>query len=1003
MSLRRYGGALCGTLLLCCGAVAIWYFCFADFRSSKLLFEQAKRALARQDFAEARRLGETLAGRSGHHNEGYFIIAKSLSHQEDARDAVELFEQIPDTDPQFGLAARVSAGELLLFRSHKLSDATECFLRALQIDPHLAQVHERLSYIYGLAGFTWRAVPHRMAMLCRNQFDNVHLMLLALGPHHDEKADAIRAYYAAAPHDPLALCAMARLAIHDDRRASAVELLQIVVANRPDWPEPQAWYGELLSQGADAARLQQWESELPPSVLTNPEIWFVRGTLARQRQNLPAAVRCFAEAVRGEPNYQAANFQLAGTLQSLGETERALPFLKRARLLEELVVEIRKWQLSQAPQEPFKRAARLTADLGLAWEAWGWQRVLDKSRLSMNSVPPRLPKVLTQTAPGDRPPALETALGAYRAARLSTPFTAITDWDLTSYPVPAAVELTTTVKPAADGAHPGDAIQFQNAASQAGLHFTYLNGSRPETAGEHMYEATGGGVGVLDYDLDGWPDLHFTQGGNWPPPSAPLANPQSLYLDRLYRNVGGEKFEDVTTQTGLLEDRFSQGIAVGDLDNDGFPEVYIANIGGNRLFHNNGDGTFAEIAQAAGVAGQEWSTSCVIADFNGDAWPDLYVVNYVEGEGMFDRPCLLPGGQVRLCTPYEFHATDDRLYQNLGNGSFRDVSQDAGILVPDGKGLGVVAADFQNTGQLSLFIANDTVPNFYFHNRTVQPGDTPRFDEQGFVTGVAVNAAGQSQASMGVACGDVNGDGLLDMFVTNFHLEANTLYLQQRGATFTDATSSSGLYELSFAQLGFGTQFLDADLDGDLDLIVTNGHVGNLSHAGVPYQMPTQVFQNRGSAKFDEVPGSQLGEFFQQKHLGRGLARLDWNRDGMDDVAVSHLEEPVGLLTNRTPTGNRFLKLQLRGVTSARDAIGATITVTCGTRTLVAQITAGDGYQASNERHLTFGLGASTVADQVDIRWPSGLTQTFKNLPGNAELLAVENAPSLISLKSGPE
>ncbi len=1000
MSLHRYAGPLCGTLLLCCGAATIWYFCLADFRSSKLLLEQAKRALARQDFAGARRLGETLAGRSGHQHDGYFIIAKSLSHQEDATEAVELFERIPDVDPQFGLAARVSAGELLLFRSRKLSAATECFQRALRIDPHLVQVHERLSYIYGLAGLTWRAVPHRMAMLCGNQFDSVHLMLLALGPHHDEKAETIRAYYAADPHDPLALCAMARLAIHEDRKASAVELLQIVVANCPDWPEPQAWYGEVLSQGANAELSQHWESELAPSVLTNPEIWFVRGTLARQRHDLPAAVRCFAEAVRGEPNYQAANFQLAGTLQAMGETERALPFLKRARLLEELVVEIRKWQLSQAPLEPFKRAARLTADLGLGWEAWGWQRVLNPSKSPMNSVPPRLPKILTKTAQGDRPPALDNVLGAYRAARLSTPFTAIAAWDFANFPLPAAVVLTATSRPSPNGLSSGDAIRFENDASQAGLHFTYLNGSRPETAGEHMYEATGGGVGVLDYDLDGWPDLQFTQGGTWPPPSAPLAKPGSLYLDRLYRNVLGEKFADVTTQAGLIEDRFSQGIAVGDLDNDGFPEVYIANIGGNRLFHNNGDGTFAEIAQAAGVAGQEWSTSCVIADFNGDSWPDLYVVNYVEGEGMFDRPCLLPDGQVRLCTPYEFHATDDRLYQNLGDGRFRDASRDAGILIPDGKGLGVIAADFQNTGQLSLFIANDTVPNFYFHNRTAQPGDTPRFEEQGFVTGVAVDAAGQSQACMGVACGDANGDGLLDMFVTNFHLEANTLYLQQPGASFADATRSSGLYQLSFAQLGFGTQLLDADLDGDLDLIVTNGHVGNLSHAGVPYQMPTQVFRNHGSAKFEEVPASQLGEFFQQKHLGRGLARLDWNRDGKNDVAVSHLEEPVGLLTNQTPTANKFLTLQLRGVTSARDAIGATVIVTCGTRKRVAQITAGDGYQVSNERQLTFGLGASTVADQVDIRWPSGLRQTFKNLPGDTELLVIENPSAVITLRS---
>lgn len=980
-----------------------WYFLYADFRPSKLLIEQAKRALGRRDYVAARKIGQTLLGRSGQESDGCFIIAKSLSHQDDATEAIQLFEQIPDNHPQYGLAARISGGELLLFRSHRLSAATECFQRALRIAPHTAQVHERLSYIYGIAGLPWRAVPHRVAMLCRNQFESVHLMLLALGPNQDENADSIRRFYAADPQDPFACCAMARLEIREDRKDAALEILQSVIADHPEWPEPQAWYGELLSQRPDVARTTQWEAALLKSVLSNPEIWFVRGTLARQRNDPRTAVRCFAEAVKGEPNYQAANFQLAGTLQSLGETERALPFVRRARHLEELVVAIRMWQLSHAQQEPFTRAAKLTAELGLGWEAWGWQRLLNPSGSPTNPPPPTLPKILTQTSSLKSAVELDTVLQAYRAARQTQTFESIANWDFTNYPLPKSGEFAGSEKPSKDVASTGSEIHFDNDGPSAGLNFTYVNGSRPETAGEHMYEATGGGVGVLDYDLDGWPDLHFTQGTHWPPPSAKQASEQAPHLDRLYRNVQGERFADVTLNARLIEDRFSQGIAVGDLDNDGFPEVYVANIGGNRLFHNNGDGTFTEIAEATGVAGNAWSTSCAIADFNGDSLPDIYVVNYVHGQGMFDRPCLLPNGQVRLCTPYEFDATDDRVYQNLGDGSFRDVSSDAGILVPDGKGLGVVAADFDNSGKISLFVANDTTPNFYFRNQTKQPGATPQFEEQGFTTGVAVDAAGQSQACMGVACGDANGDGLLDMFVTNFHLEANTLYLQQPGSIFTDATRSAGLYQPSFAQLGFGTQFVDADLDGDLDLIITNGHVGDLSHTGVPYQMPTQVFRNNGTAQFDEVPASQLGPFFQQKHLGRGLARLDWNRDGKDDIAVSHLEEPVALLTNRTKSANHFLTLRLRGVTSSRDAVGATVVVVCETSQMVGQLTAGDGFQASNERQLTFGLNDFDQVTQLVIHWPSGTVQTFRNLPCDTALLVIENAkaPILMELPQG--
>ena len=387
-----------------------------------------------------------------------------------------------------------------------------------------------------------------------------------------------------------------------------------------------------------------------------------------------------------------------------------------------------------------------------------------------------------------------------------------------------------------------------------------------------------------------------------------------------------------------------------------------------------------------------------MADLNGDAWPDLYVVNYVEGPQMFERSCLLADGSPRLCTPYEFQATHDRLYLNLGDGRFRDVSADADILVPDGKGLGIVTADFDNSGQLSLFVGNDTVPNFFFRNRTARPGDVPLFVELGFVAGLAVDGEGRSQACMGVACGDANEDGLVDLFVTNFYQEANTLYVQQPGLLFSDDTRLAGLYEPGFSQLGFGTQFLDADLDGRLDLVVTNGHVGNLSHTGVPYQMPTQFYRNTGSGKFVELPASQLGDFFEAKHLGRGLARLDWNRDGLDDFAVSHLEEAVALMTNQTTTDNQFISFQLRGVTSARDTIGATVTVTCGLNRLTRQLTAGDGYHASNERRLTFGVGRAARIDTVEVRWPSGSAQSYGDLPVSSEFLLIENQPTPVLL-----
>jgi hypothetical protein len=365
-------------------------------------------------------------------------------------------------------------------------------------------------------------------------------------------------------------------------------------------------------------------------------------------------------------------------------------------------------------------------------------------------------------------------------------------------------------------------------------------------------------------------------------------------------------------------------------------------------------------------------------------------VGYVQGEHVFDRPCLMPDGSPRLCTPHEFPAAPDHLYLNLGDGRFADVSVEAGLDVPDGKGLGVVAADFDGSGRLSLFVGNDAVPNFLFVNETSAPGAPPRFREQGLATGVAVDGEGRSQACMGIAAGDADGNGRLDLYVTNFRNEANTLYLQHDALVWVDDTRRAGLHEASFDLLGFGTQFLDADLDGRPDLVVTNGHVGDLRRHGVPYQMRPQFFRNVGRGRFVELEGAAAGPFFQGEYLGRGLARLDWNRDGRPDFVVQHLESPAALVTNRTARPGHFLTLELTGTVSARDALGATVSLQAGGQTQTAQLCAGDGYLASNQRQLFFGLGAATTIERLEVAWPSGHKSVFTQLDADQELHLIE-------------
>lgn len=522
--------------------------------------------------------------------------------------------------------------------------------------------------------------------------------------------------------------------------------------------------------------------------------------------------------------------------------------------------------------------------------------------------------------------------------------------------------------------------------TDAGIEFRYFNSPDPSTPGERMFEFTGGGVGAIDYDADGRPDLYFTQGCAWPPDPN-----QRTYLDRLFRNVGA-RFVDATGAAGLVEPGFSQGLACGDFDGDGLQDIYVADIGTNRLFWNNGDGTYYDATAGSGAMegalADAWTVSAAMADVNRDGLPDLFDVNYLRGEQIYELICNHDGKQ-RVCSPETFEGQPDRLLLSRGDGTFIDVTKIAGIDAPDGTGLGVVAADFDGSGRLSLFVANDIQANHFYANETPSPGGAPRFEERALVNGLAYDREGRPQACMGVAVGDANGDGRLDLFVTNYVDESNTLYLQTADGAFTDESRAAGLTEPSFAMLGFGTQFLDADLDGWEDLVVTNGHIDDFLYRGYEYRMRPQFFRNLGG-RFEELPAKTAGPFFGEKRLGRGLARLDWNGDGRDELVVSHLEDPAVLLTNVSERTGGFIAFRFAATGSARDAIGATVTVVAGGRRLVRQLTAGDGYAASNERKLMFGLAEGRQAESVSVRWPSGREETFQSLPAGTEWLLIE-------------
>jgi hypothetical protein len=531
------------------------------------------------------------------------------------------------------------------------------------------------------------------------------------------------------------------------------------------------------------------------------------------------------------------------------------------------------------------------------------------------------------------------------------------------------------------------AVRYTDIRKSAGI--TFLQDST-ESDEKYYLETMGTGVAWIDYDQDGLMDLYFVQSG-----ATDAYKPAKPLRSALYHNNGDGTFTDVTAKAGVGgEGHYGQGVAVGDFDNDGYPDLYVTGYGRAILYHNNGDGTFTDVTAKAGVADEgEWSTSAGWFDYDKDGWLDLVVTNYIEWAPRNNLWCgdRKPGYRS-YCNPNNYKGQKTKLYHNNHDGTFTDVSDKSGVGLPESKGMGLVLADFNNDGWPDIAIANDTWPNFLFQNN-----HDGTFTDVSLISGLAASEDGRYEAGMGIDAADVDGDGFLDIYITHLDMELDRLYHNNGDGTFTDDTYGSGIGNKAILLSGVSAKFIDYDNDGWPDIVQANSAmVDNVSlyQSLVSYKEPLLMFHNLGKGRFEKSSDS-LGPDFNRPIAGRGLATADFNNDGGVGIAVNVRGDYPELLRNDGGNSNNWLEVLLIGTKSNHDGIGSVLRLTSGGVVQVDQAKGGTSYMSASDPRIHFGLGKRAKVESLTITWPSGQVDKLTNLPIN-KIIAVKEGVGIV-------
>lgn len=880
-------------------------------------------------------------------------------------DAAEIAVKLSTLDIRDPVAELLQAFDWHL-RGGKVDSAEQDLQRALELNAMDPRVHRSMAQLLNSQGRRYEAREHVIALARLSAI--THRELLSLidlgGPFRlvsfEEVVDDTSGTL-------FELGKARHQFIADENPGAALETLDRLAATTTH-AAVEALRGRVIAEMMDQDRLQAWIKNVPSGIDEHPEYWLAVGLWLIHNDRDAEAVRALGEAVRLDPTDRRSVRAMSAALARLGETEKAKTTQATLATLDSI------FRLAtNADAEQTMWIAQQLQTLTRPWESVVWYRQAFQMQGAIESRADELNERVARIRAWEN----EGTIDEIRAARV----TRMLGFDIRTFPLP---DLVRTITPRSDqpSVRPQNTLRFRDVAESVGINTTFVSEYPLDVVDFYLYQANGGGLAALDYDLDGRCDLYVVHSGGDP------NQPQSSVANQLFRQAPGGGFVEVAAPSMTADRSYGQGVCAGDLNQDGFTDVLVANIGRNTVYINQGDGTFSEQVDAIDLGGEHWTSSLAVGDLDGDQLPEIVEINYLDDPLIFQQKCL---GKQLNCTPQRFRAATDRIFRTRGDGTYSLWQSAEQIDELPNYGFGAVIANFDAQAGNDVFISNDGDVNHYWKSSRVSDGYSQPYQLQELagVAGCGIGKSGISQACMGIASGDFDRNGLLDLMITNFHNEPVNLFLQNDSGFFVDEALKYGLAQPSKDVLGFGTQAADFDNDGWLDLAVLNGHIYDASYADIPFRMVSQLFRGSRGA-FSLQDAKTAGTYWDRPQLARTLALWDFNRDGRMDLVASHLDQPIAILQNNSEEGN-WLQLELVGVASERDAIGAGVVVHAGGERWSGWQTGGDGYMCTNEPLIHFGIGGGVKEiEKVEIDWPSGTTQVINSIQPNARYLVVE-------------